>query len=302
MAVGPIVDDVADSFDVYWNSAAAYPLSVVAPRRSAKISLEEIAQLAETSYRNERERLQAYPFEWSDWQDHFESLTTSFTVGLGRYEYDQPIVYEARPEQFYRHFKEFVAQANEEIIISSPYFIPDEEFAAQLAGLSARGVRVVVLTNSLASNNHIIAHAGYKRWRKWLVQAGIELYESRADSAAIGYYTSPPSDPGFLGLHTKAAVVDGRWTFVGSPNVDPRSMILNTENGFFIDSPALAARVASLIERDTLPSNAWRVMLDEHGSLEWASASGTVTRQPSSGFMQRVIEFFINFMPIKNQA
>jgi cardiolipin synthase C len=302
MAVGPIVADVATSFDVYWNSAAAYPLDVVAPRRSAKSSLEAITELMETAYRGESERLRAYPFEPDEWADHFEFLARSFVAGVGRYEYDQPIIRGRRPERFYDEFKEFVGLAREKVIISSPYFVPDDEFADQIAALSAGGVRVVVLTNSLASNNHIIAHVAYKRWRKWLLRAGIELYESRADSGAIEYYTSPPAQPGFLGLHTKAAVIDDRWSFVGSPNVDPRSMVLNTENGFFVDSPELAARLTDLIERDIEPANAWRVTLSEKGSLEWNSARGTVKRQPSASFAQRIIEFFINLMPIKNQA
>jgi putative cardiolipin synthase len=302
MAVGPIVADVATSFDVYWNSGAAYPLDVVAPRRSVKGSLDGVTEIMEAAYLGASERLQAYPFEPGEWVDHFEALTDSFAAGAGRFEYDLPIVRGNRPNEFYDAFKEFVGRAREKVIISSPYFIPDDEFADQLAELSARGVHVVVLTNSLASNNHIIAHVAYKRWRKWLLRAGVELYESRADSGAIDYYTSPPARPGFLGLHTKAAVVDGRWSFVGSPNVDPRSMVHNTENGFFIDSPELATRVTELIERDIAPVNAWRVTLSDNGSLEWASASGTVKRQPSSGFAQRIIEFFINFMPIKNQA
>jgi hypothetical protein len=79
-------------------------------------------------------------------------------------------------------------------------------------------------------------------------------------------------------------------------------MILNTENAFFIDSLELAARVTGLIERDIQPANAWRVSLNERGSLEWTSARGTVKRQPALSFIQRIVEFFITFMPIKDQA
>jgi putative cardiolipin synthase len=302
MAVGPIVDDVAGSFDLFWNGSDSYPLDAVAPRRSARGDLDGIAEVIEAGYRDERSRLRAFPFEPVQWREHFESLTASFAAGVGRYEYDLPIVRDGQPDQLYSEFRQFISRARDKIIISSPYFIPDAEFADDLIALKARGVRIVVLTNSLSSNNHIIAHVGYKRWRKRLVRTGIELYESRADSGAIDFYTSPPTEPGFLGLHSKAAVVDDRWSFVGSPNVDPRSMILNTENAFFVDSHELAERVTGLIERDIEPGNAWRVTLNEKGSLEWTSDRGTVKWQPALSFVQRIIEFFITFMPIKDQA
>jgi putative cardiolipin synthase len=302
MAVGPVVDAVAASFDLYWNSDQAYPLEVVAPRRSAKGDLAEFTAFTEATYTAEKERLQSFSLEPTDWTDHFEDLVRNQATGYGVYVQDLPDVYNGGPTRFYGELKELVARTQEKLIISSPYFIPDEEFFEQLAALVARGVRVVVLTNSLASNNHIIAHTGYKRWRKRLLEAGIEVYESRADSGAIDHYTTPPTEPGFLGLHSKAVVVDDRWSFVGSPNIDPRSLVLNTENGFFVESADLAARVTELIERDIQPANAWRVSLDEKGELQWTNDANTVKRQPATGFSQRVVEFFINLMPIKNQA
>jgi putative cardiolipin synthase len=302
MAAGPVVDAVAASFDLYWNSDQAFPLEAVAPRRSAKGDLAEFTAFTEASYTAEKERLQSFSLEPADWTAHFEYLVRGYAAGYGVYVQDLPDVYNGGPTRFYGELKQLVARTQEKLIISSPYFIPDEEFFEQLAGLVGRGVRVVVLTNSLASNNHIIAHTGYKRWRKRLIQAGIEVYESRADSGAVEHYTTPPTEPGFMGLHSKAAVVDDKWSFVGSPNIDPRSMVLNTENGFFVESAELAARVTALIERDIQPGNAWRVSLDGNGELQWTRDIDTVERQPAKGFSQRVVEFFINLMPIKDQA
>jgi putative cardiolipin synthase len=302
MAAGPVVDAVATGFDTYWNSDQAFPLEVAAPRRSANGDLAEFTAFTEATYLAEKDRLQAFSFDPIDWTDHFEDLVRGFAAGPGQYVQDPPDVNEEPPERFYVEFEKLVARTQRKLIISSPYFIPEEELVEQLAALAARGIRVVVLTNSLASNNHINAHVAYKRWRERIVEAGIELYEARADSSAIDYYTTPPTKPGFMGLHSKAAVVDDTWSYVGSPNVDPRSMVLNTENGFFVESADLAARVTALIERDLKPENAWRVSLDEKGELQWTNDVETVTRQPAKGFTQRVVEFFINFMPIKDQA
>lgn len=302
MAVGPVVDDVVESFDLYWNSAQAFSLDVVAPRRAARAELERVTELFEESYMSERDRLHVYDLEPRRWNGHFETLAQSFAAGEAVFVHDLPLVHDGRPDQLYAHYLDFIGSAREQVIISSPYFIPDDQLIDRLEAMRARGIRILVLTNSLASNNHIIAHAGYKRWRRRLLESGIELYESRADSAAIEHYAIPPTEPGFLGLHSKAAVVDGRYSFVGSPNVDPRSMIYNTENGFFVDSVELADRVTALIERDIDPANAWRVTLDESGDLVWTSGRGTATLQPARGLRQRILEFFISLLPIKNQA
>jgi putative cardiolipin synthase len=187
-------------------------------------------------------------------------------------------------------------------MISSPYFIPDAEFGALLRDLVAKGVRVVVVTNSLATNNHVVAHTGYRRLRRDILASGVELYELRTDAAALPIYVTPPAAAKRLGLHTKAVVVDGERAFVGSPNVDPRSMVLNTEIGVVSDGPEFAAQVKALIERDISPASAWRVAMDGEGWLRWTNADEVVRRQPAQGFGQRAIEFLLNLLPIKDQA
>src|SRR5690606_11142968 len=101
---------------------------------------------------------------------------------------------------------------------------------------------------------------------------------------------------------TKAVVIDDRVTFIGSPNVDPRSMLLNTEIGVVTESAALARALGELIERDMRPDNAWRVTMDEEGWLEWSAGDEVLKRQPAQGFRQRMIEFLLNLLPLKNQV
>jgi putative cardiolipin synthase len=302
MTVGPVVNEVSASFDLYWNSAEAYPLSAVARPRAARTSLPDMTARLEEAYLSERDRLRAYVLETRDWTEFLDDLTRTFAAGTGNLEYDLPHIDDTLPTQLYPPFKELVAQAREKLVISSPYFIPDDEFFELIAALERRGVRVIVLTNSLASNNHMIAHAAYKPWRKPLLEAGVELFESRHDSVEIVNYQLPPTEAGFLGLHTKAVIVDDRFSYVGSANVDPRSLIINTEIGFFIDSPVLADRLTSLVERDLRPDSAWSVVLDERGRLRWDSSRGSVGMQPALGFKQRIKEFFISLLPFKRQA
>ena len=302
MAAGHIVDDVSESFDLFWNSTESYPVTDLVSRRNQRESVQELASWLHRSYLAESERLASFPLEPTQWDDYLDTLTKTYAVGMSEFEYDLPSIDDEQPDQMYAPLIDFIARARDEVVISSPYFIPDEEFFEMLVSLIARGVRVVILTNSLASNNHTIAHSAYKGWRKELLDHGIEIYEFRWDAEVVAYYGTPPVSPDWVGLHSKAAVIDNRWSFVGSPNVDPRSLVLNTEVGLFIDSEELAARLGALLKRDLLPENAWRLSQDDRGRLQWTNSDGTVQRQPARGLKHRIIEFFLNLLPIKDQT
>jgi putative cardiolipin synthase len=302
MSVGPVVEDIAASFDLYWNHALAYTLDDIASKRSAEQALAPTVAMLEEVYTEAADKLVGYPLETDSWDVLFDTLLTNYVVGIGDFAQDLPDVLTVRPTQLNAPIFEMLEQARERVLLSTAYLIPDAEFVALLAGLESRGVEVVLLTNSMASNNHIVAHTAYKRWRKELLSVGVELYESRHDSVHIDYYSVPPVEPGFLGLHTKAIVVDDHLGFVGSPNIDPRSLVINTEIGLFFDSETLTAELACLIERDLSPEAAWRVYTNEKGRLRWVSGAGTVKKQPALGFKQRVVSFFINWLPLKKQA
>ena len=302
MVAGPMAGDIAATFDDYWNSDHAFPV-ILLPRDPRPQNPAAVTQLElHESIAQSAEKLRPFTLEPSDWSGYLEQLVATFAPARSEILWESPdILNEERP-RLYDDFKALVASARSEVMISSPYFVPDAEFRGLLRELVARGVRVVVVTNSLETNNHVVAHTGYKRWRREILAAGVELYELRADAEALSLYVTPPSTSAHLGLHTKAVVVDGERAFVGSPNVDPRSMVLNTEIGIVGEGPEFTARVAALIERDISPANAWRVTMNEEGWLTWSTADEVVGRQPAKGFVQRAIEFLLNLLPLKNQA
>jgi cardiolipin synthase C len=303
MTSGAAVADVAASFDLYWNSSLSYALADLAKPRAAVQRLEPTAEFLRSVYLAERDRLQSFPLEASNWDELFEYLISSYSPGRGTLGQDLPEVEAALPDQLYAPIYDMLRQAEHRVLLSTAYLVPDQALLDLLIDLRNRGVEVTVLTNSLASNNHMIAHMAYKQWRKRLLRAGIELYEARDDSAFIVEYSTPPIEPEFLGLHSKAIVIDDHLSFVGSPNIDPRSLIINTEIGFFVDSPELADRLSALIERDISADAAWRVYFDDRGRLRWQSSAGTLKNQPALGPMQRVAAFFINLLPrVKTQA
>jgi putative cardiolipin synthase len=108
---------------------------------------------------------------------------------------------------------------------------------------------------------------------------------------------TPPIRAKFMGLHSKAMVIDRQRSYIGSMNFDPRSAAINTEMGVVIDSPELGEELARLIERDMEPENSWQVQLDKDGGLRWISSDEVVTRQPARSWWQRVQDVFFMMFP-----
>ena len=154
--------------------------------------------------------------------------------------------------------------AGNELLIVSPYFVPRKEGTRYLVEGVERGVRTAVLTNSLAATDVAAVHTGYARQRRELLRGGVELYEmKRKAGSEEGRSQISLTGSSGASLHTKAMIIDRRWVFIGSMNLDPRSAYLNTEMGVLVESPALAEQVRSQFERATTPELSYHVVLEE---------------------------------------
>jgi putative cardiolipin synthase len=162
-------------------------------------------------------------------------------------------------------------------------------------------VRVRIFTNSLGANNHVSAHAAYAAHRPSLLKAGAEIYELRPDASSRHLYLDPAVMNARLGLHEKGALFDECCLFVGSANLDPRSLRLNTEIGLLIESPPLNARLRQLLATDLLPANAWKVELDQRDELVWIGPEGKQRHTPPASFYLRAESWFFGLLPIEGQ-
>ena len=165
-------------------------------------------------------------------------------------------------------------------------------------------MRVRALTNSLASNDVVAAHAGYAKTRKALLEAGVELYEYRPDSR-VGKSRAWRGESK-AALHTKAIVFDREAVFIGSFNLDPRSMDINIEAALYVESPELAAQVIDYMDEGVRLENSYRVRLDEDGDLYWMTeAEGAEVRyheEPETTFGQRFMSDLIMILPVEQQS
>jgi len=168
-------------------------------------------------------------------------------------------------------------------------------------GLRERGVRVRVLTNSLASNDAPAAHAGYERYRKDLLALGVELHEMRADQPAGGSGGNTGLGSGGGGskgsaarasLHSKAVVIDGRLTVIGSMNLDLRSRSKNSEVGLVLRSSAFARAVTQQVE-GMIAHGAYRLELEGGHHIVWRAPPGAPfkdgTNEPGASLKQRAL-------------
>ena len=101
--------------------------------------------------------------------------------------------------------------------------------------------------------------------------------------------------------HIKAVVADRKRCFIGSLNLDPRAIQINTENGLYIESPGLAQEMTEQFEMMMAPENAWRLYIHEKNQLRWESVTGTASFQPARSFGQRIADFFYRLIPIESQ-
>jgi cardiolipin synthase C len=312
MAAGAVVADVSASFDAYWNSASAYPAGALLPPLSPEASREATASWSAGVETNEK--AQAYLDALSATQvlPLLREETQAAEWTTARMLSDDPDKVLRPPERdegaMLPRLLASLGTPQRELLLVSPYFVPTREGTAALAAIAARGVQVIVLTNSLASTDVMLTYSGYARYRHDLLRAGIRLYELKPDAALRrdkdaghgGIGTGPGSA---ASLHAKTFAVDRERIFVGSFNLDPRSARLNTESGMVVESHRLAARLSDAFAHD-IPQRAYEVQLDPSGNdLVWIAHTpdGEVryTSSPGTGLLRRIGAGMLGLLPIE---
>lgn len=314
MGLGPVARHASSAFDAYWNHSLAYPAPTLAGEKGDAAAVEKL-----------KERLETFIVEQGDESDQYfdamrnstlaEKLRTgklSLIPGKAELVVDNPDKLISDRTQADLRLGQSLApyfrELEDSLIIFSPYFVPGREGTDFLTSLAERGVRVRILTNSLASTDVPVVHVGYVRYRKELLRAGIELYEMdeqyEAKRRSWNYFTGSSK----ASLHAKSFVLDDKRVFVGSLNLDPRSLIENSEVGVVIESPEIAHNMAQWFERE-VNKIAFRVSLekDEDGveQMQWESQGeeGVVRFDvdPYTCVWQRMGVGIMRLLPIDSQ-
>ncbi len=300
LAVGPVVSEISESFDDFWNHAFAVPIEHVArPLRDE--SLETYRAAVGGHLRS----LYGDVFQGTDRNDLLRALLNGGVAlfpASARVVADSPdkLAESVGPEhqRLLNELRELFLDAEHELLIVSPYYVPLSNGVDFMREAVSAGIEVIVITNSLASTNHVAVHSGYSKYRRPLIRAGVQLYESRVNAGRE--VAGATAGPERMTLHTKLAIVDRRYLVVGSPNMDPRSLEINAEKGLIIDSEPLARLIAEGIF-EVLPERTYRVVENESGLLEWHGnidgEPSVETREPLASGWRKFSAWFLKIVP-----
>ena len=285
LTVGAAVAGVSNFFDRYWNSPVTYAITELTTANPGAEAYAEARASLEEFERTQQGLAYAQALRDSALAQQLRAGRIAFTSADVRVLADDPAKVE-RPDE--DRTKNLVPQLlpefaglREQLILVSPYFVPGGNGVEFLRHLRKSGVRVRVLTNSLASTDEVAVYAGYAKYQRALLEAGIELYEIspaavREGTAGQRHKRDEDEPHGSAraraALHAKVLIFDCRTFFVGSLNLDPRSAFTNTEIGLMVDAPAEAAQLCATLDR-ALPQGAYRLELrpaeSGEAQIEW---------------------------------
>jgi len=307
LAIGPVVDEVSDMFDNYWNHERAAPVAAFAKMpddpaaelERVRIELEQARQeITDSKYAAavqdqvlEYIETDSSVFIWAPYTLAVDSPDKAFKSKA------------AEAASIITPLRESLLAAEKEMLVISPYFVPLKSGIEAFSEVRSRGIDVTIITNSLAANNQSSVHGGYAPSRKPLLKAGVKIYEVRPDADVRGSELVAASGAKTT-LHTKAFIVDRKEIFIGSFNFDPRSARINTELGVIIRSPELAERVTVDIDA-ALAKQTYEVFLNDQGKLRWRGFENgeevIYRKEPQTSWWQRFEAGFMRILPIRGQ-
>jgi len=313
LAIGPVVQEISTSFDKYWNNELAYPISTLKKKLAVK-KLDEVRPELEKYINEQKDSPYSSALENSDLAMRLRAREVEFNWGEAKAVYDQPekITHDTKSRELHLtpQLAPYFEKLSNELIILSAYFVPGKKGVALFKELRKRGIRVRIVTNSLASTDVTLVHGGYRKYRRDLLRAGVELYEmnkkltreQRKEKKGVGGSSK-------ASLHAKAFMFDREEIFIGSLNLDPRSLDQNTEIGIVFHSPELGAMMGEDFDK-YIESNTFRVELhtDEEDGMEflrWVTTKNgetkTYTSDPHTSFWRRFLVGLSSLLPIESQ-
>ncbi len=297
--VGALVPELATIFDEYWNSTQVYPVeAIIDPGGNAASWRQQFDHGVDDG--EQMMKLTLPPIDILGYGPIHEDLDAG-QVGLiwGKavafadppWKVSESSDARSRSVSVTMNVLDRAMRAETEVVISSPYLIPGPDGVQTFADLTARKVKVTILTNSLAATDEPLVHTGYVRYRSAMLLSGVDLYELSP------ILTQRNKRLGFLGsslgrLHAKTVVIDRSIVFIGSMNLDPRSASKNTELGIIIDSPAFAKEVLRVINISKLQSSYRVRFAPDTQTLEWLGIHDDMevilTAEPDTTFLMRL--------------
>lgn len=303
LAVGPAVEETREIFDSYWNSGSVFEAERILVAKEDRSAFDrrvtEILAL-EDARRFSEQAADAGPISKED-PDALEWTRVQVVA-------DSPLKGQgiaSKDDLMIHQLGAILGDVSSRLFLASAYFIPGTEGTKFFNDLAARGVDVQVLTNALDTTDVFLVHTGYSRYRRDLLEGGVELFEFklRGQSSQTESFKVLPLGLSGASLHAKTFSVDDDRVFIGSFNFDPRSALLNTEMGFLIESPDLAARMHSFFE-DAVATASYQPQLTPNGRMVWLDKQPdgkviTYQQEPGASWLLQAGFAIIGLLPVE---
>ena len=326
ITAGPVVAEVEKQFDVYWNSKVVYPVTAFEHDQATADDLETLRKELAAFAQSHKDSKYDFDVQDSAMSRRSRKASASAEEGLTLYRgkvkviYDDPEKGLGKSEEQVVYLKSLLAPHLEgtknTFGLVSPYFVPGDTGTEYLISLVSRGVKVSVITNSLASTDGIMAQSGYARHRIELLKGGVEIYELIPEKKTKASRSLRRSKKAKSGLHAKTYIFDRKEVFVGSFNFDQRSQNINTELGVIFMIPEMAEKISDLAFVDIVSQKTYKLELEiEHEDVDgidvemekiiWVERKEGKeirhTEDPGASAWRRFNEDVFSIMPIESQ-
>jgi len=276
LCFGPVVAELSTSFDLYWHHEYAKPIKRWFRARRKRL------------YRRRLERLRREEGEYIP-ASGLAELQAAAVAAPAEVVCDTPSNFLNRaailpPKEVARRLQQLLAGVRKSLTVESAYLILREQEISQLDQLQQGGIAVKLLTNSLATNDVLANHAGFRNTRRALLAKGIAVHELAVSGGR-------PK----MGLHGKALVIDHHTLFLGSYNLNERSALLNSELALIIHHPGLAHQVEEVIEN--LIAASWQPEFAKDGDMEWRRRDDDRVwkNEPEAGLRARMVSRLLSW-------
>ena len=297
LVCGDSVKQLSTSFDIFWNSSLSKTARRMISFRPGRLDYRHMKKQLDKNMAHSQkviQRINQLKIKLLNKTELQNKLVTSDIEVF----YDLPDNDIAAENKVAHNLYQRIIQTQKQLTIISAYFIPGKTLISLFTTLIARGVKIQVLTNSLASIDVTPAFTGYERYRKQLLDLGVELFEFRAEPKYLSTHSASTINVDYLSLHAKSIIYDNA-TYVGTLNLDPRSEHLNTEIGLFIDNPDFCHDVYSTFGNDLKEGKYWQVKYSDRGKLIWQFSDEIISIQPARSFWQRITKTLYALLPIQ---
>ena len=310
LSVGPVVQKVTQSFNDYWNSQWAIPVHEISKTRIAAKKFVSFKKKLRDAWNESFNSEYFKTISHTGFSQRLIDESIPFVMAEAELFYDKPAKVAGKNGTTHigPSIRPYVEASKEQILVTSPYFVPGKDGVTLFQRLCQHNIEVQVLTNSLAATDVFAVHAGYEKYRKGLLRCGIKLFELKPSARPNRKLKKFFKSSSQASLHAKYLVIDRKEVFIGSANFDPRSKNLNTEIGMVIHSEELANQVIELFNKSTHMDNSYKVVLgnDEHGKqrLFWNTLSEGLPvkyrKEPDTSLLRRIGAFLVSLLPVES--